>query len=67
MLKFIIFIDKINYKYYKENFLMSKYYSINELSKMLGVSAQILRIWDKSGKFHPHHTSGNRYRKYLYE
>ena len=27
-----------------------KYYSINEFSKILGVSAQTLRNWDKSGK-----------------
>ena len=64
MLKFIIFIDKINYKYYKENFLMSKYYSINKFSKILGVSAQTLRNLDKNGKLHPHHTSSNEYRCY---
>ncbi|NLK75008.1 MAG: MerR family DNA-binding transcriptional regulator, partial [Clostridiales bacterium] len=28
---------------------MSKYYSINEFSKILGVSAQTLRNWDKNG------------------
>ncbi|WP_253293776.1 MerR family DNA-binding transcriptional regulator [Falcatimonas sp. MSJ-15] len=27
---------------------MSKYYSINEFSKILGVSAQTLRNWDKN-------------------
>ena len=43
---------------------MSKYYSINEFSKILGVSAQTLRNWDKNGKLHPHHTSGNGYRYY---
>ena len=64
MLKFKIFIDKINYKYYKENFLMSKYYSINKFSKILGVSAQTLRNLDKNGKLHPHHTSSNEYRCY---
>ena len=36
---------------------MSKYYSINEFSKILGVSAQTLRNWDNNGKLHPHHTS----------
>ena len=41
---------------------MSKYYSINEFSKILGVSAQTLRNWDANGKLHPHHTSGNGYR-----
>ena len=29
---------------------MSKYYSINEFSKILGVSAQTLRNWDNNGK-----------------
>ena len=29
---------------------MSKYYSINKFSKILGVSAQTLRNWDKKGK-----------------
>ncbi len=46
---------------------MSKYYSINEFSKILGVSAQTLRNWDKSGKLHPHHTSSNGYRYYSHE
>lgn len=44
-----------------------KYYSINEFSKMLGVSAQTLRNWDKNGKLHPHHTSSNGYRYYSHE
>ncbi len=46
---------------------MSKYYSINKFSKILGVSAQTLRNWDKNGKLHPHHTSGNGYRYYSHE
>ena len=46
---------------------MSKYYSINKFSKILGVSAQTLRNWDKKGKLHPHHTSGNGYRYYSHE
>lgn len=46
---------------------MGKYYSINEFSKILGVSAQTLRNWDKNGKLHPHHTSGNGYRYYSHE
>lgn len=50
MLDFIIFIGRINYKYYMEDLLMSKYYSINKFSKILGVSAQTLRNWDKKGK-----------------
>ena len=46
---------------------MSKYYSINEFSKILGVSAQTLRNWDANGKLHPHHTSTNGYRHYSHE
>ena len=30
---------------------MSKYYSIHEFSKIIGVSAQILRNWDANGKY----------------
>ena len=30
MLAFTTFIGRINYKYYKEDFLMSKYYFINK-------------------------------------
>ena len=44
-----------------------KYYSINEFSKILGVSAQTLRNWDNKGKLHPHHTSSNGYRYYSHE
>ena len=58
----MIFIERIRYKYYKEFLTMSKYYAINEFSKILGVSAQTLRNWDKNGKLHPHHTSSNGYR-----
>lgn len=46
---------------------MSKYYSINEFSKILGVSAQTLRNWDANGKLHPHHISTNGYRYYSHE
>ena len=46
---------------------MSKYYSVNEFPKILGVSAQILRNWNKNGKLHPHHTSSNGYRHYSHE
>ncbi len=61
MLAFIDYIDGVKYKYYKKILTMSKYYSINEFSKILGVSAQTLRNWDKNGKLHLHHTSGNVY------
>ena len=67
MLRFITFMGRINYKYYKEDLLMSKYYSINEFSKILGVSVQTLRNRDKNGKLHPHHTSSNGYRYYSHE
>lgn len=46
---------------------MSKYYSIREFSKILGVSAQTLRNWDAKGKLHPHHISSNGYRYYSQE
>ncbi len=38
-------------KYYMEDLFMSKYYSINKFSKILGVSAQTLRNWDKRVNF----------------
>lgn len=41
-----------------------KYYTIHEVSEMLGISAQTLRNWDKSGKLKPHHKSANGYRYY---
>ena len=63
----MIFIGRINYKYYMEDLFMSKYYSINKFSKILGVSAHTLRNWDKKGKLHPHHTSSNGYRYYSHE
>ena len=46
---------------------MSKYYSINKFSKILGISVQTLRNLDKKGKLHPHHTSSNGYRYYSHE
>ena len=44
-----------------------KYYTIHTFSKMLGVTPQTLRNWDKSGKLKPHHTVGNGYRYYSKE
>lgn len=41
-----------------------KYYTIHEMTDILGVTAQTLRNWDKSGKLKPHHTSPNGYRYY---
>ena len=43
---------------------LSKYYSIHEFSKIIGVSAQTLRTWDANGKLHPHHTTVSDYRYY---
>ena len=34
-----------------EDLFMSKYYSINKFSKILGISVQTLRNWDKRGNF----------------
>lgn len=42
-----------------------KYYTIHEMTEILGVTAQTLRNWDRSGKLKPHHTSPNGYRYYL--
>ena len=44
-----------------------KYYSINEFSKILNVSAQTLRNWDGNGKLSPHHTGSSGYRYYSQE
>ena len=46
---------------------MSKYYSIRNFSKILGVTPQTLRNWDKSGKLKPHHTTQSGYRYYSSE
>ena len=46
---------------------MEKYYTINQFSKILGVTPQTLRNWDRNGKLPPHHTSGNGYRYYSSE
>ena len=43
---------------------LSKYYSIHEFSKIIGVSAQTLRNGDANGKLHPHHTTVSGYRYY---
>lgn len=48
-------------------FVLHKYYSIHEFSKILGVSAQTLRNWDNNGKLHPHHTTASGYRYYSEE
>ena len=40
------------------------YLSINKVSKILGVTPQTLRNWDKSGYFKPEQTRNNGYRYY---
>jgi predicted site-specific integrase-resolvase len=44
-----------------------KYYSINKFAKIIGVTTQTLRNWDRRGKLHPHHTGSNGYRYYSEE
>ena len=44
-----------------------KYFTINKFAKILGVTTQTLRNWDKTGKLNSHHTSKNGYRYYSEE
>lgn len=46
---------------------MTKYYSIHTFSRLLGVTSQTLRNWDRVGKLKPHHTGANGYRYYSQE
>lgn len=46
---------------------MIKYISIHQMSKILGITPQTLRNWDKSNKLKPHHTTCNGYRYYSQE
>ena len=41
-----------------------KYYSSKDVTKILGVTAQTLRNWDKEGKLIPSYTKSNGYRYY---
>ena len=41
-----------------------KYYSSKDVTKILGVTAQTLRNWDKKGKLKPSYTKSNGYRYY---
>lgn len=43
---------------------MSKYLTIQDASKLLKVTAQTLRNWDKAGKLKPHRHPMNNYRLY---
>ena len=47
--------------------MAKKYYSIRKACEMLGVTAQTMRNWDKSGKLHPHHVTKSGYRYYSEE
>ena len=42
-------------------------YNISKASKLLGVSCQTLRNWDKNGKLTPHHKTDSGYRYYSEE
>lgn len=44
-----------------------KYYSSKTLAKMLGVTTQTLRNWNRSGKLMPSYTKNNGYRYYSEE
>ena len=46
---------------------MPKFYSIHVFSKILGVTPQTLRNWDRLGKLKPHHTAANGHRYYSQE
>lgn len=46
---------------------MGNFYTIHAASKILGVTPQTLRNWDRDGKLKPHHTSANGYRYYSQE
>ena len=44
-----------------------EYYTINKFAKILGVTPQTLRNWDRNGRLKPHHNSSNGYRYYSQE
>lgn len=46
---------------------MAKFYSIHAFSKILGVTPQTLRNWDRLGKLKLHHTASNGHRYYSQE
>ncbi|MBT9134924.1 MAG: hypothetical protein DDT34_02307 [Firmicutes bacterium] len=41
-----------------------KLYGIGDFAKMIGVTQQTLRAWDKLGKLKPHYVGASRYRYY---
>ena len=44
-----------------------EYYGIGRFSKLIGVTVQSLRNWDKTGKLKPHHVAASGYRYYSQE
>ena len=44
-----------------------EYYGIGRFSKLIGVTVQSLRNWDKTGKLKPHHVAESGYRYYSQE
>lgn len=46
---------------------MSQFYSIGETAKLIGITPQTLRDWDKHGKLKPHHVASSGYRYYSLE
>ena len=44
--------------------MWKKHLTISEAADFLGVSAQTLRIWDKTGKLSASRDGGNKYRMY---
>ena len=44
-----------------------EYYTINKFAKIVGVTPQTLRNWDRNGRLKPHHSSSNGYRYYSQE
>jgi len=44
-----------------------KYYTISKFAEMIGVTAESLRNWDKTGRLKPNHVAENGYRYYSQE
>ena len=43
---------------------MSNYYAIGDAAKLIGVTVQTLRNWDRKGKLKPHHVAESGFRYY---
>ena len=57
----------IKYNYNLKGFFIMKYYSAKTVTKILGVTAQTLRNWDKENKLKPTYVKSNGYRYYSEE